>query len=310
MLKMLAIDLGASSGRGIVGSFDGNKLYLRENHRFPNEPVLINGSFRWDIMRIFHEIKLALGKCAVSDDRDIASVGIDTWGVDVGFLDKSGQLMQNPYNYRDTRTQGILEKAFKIVPADEIYKTTGNQFMNFNTLFQLLATKLSADPWILERADKMLFTPDLLNYFLTGIAKSEYTIASTSQMLNARERNWDFDLLKRFDMPTHLLQDIVMPGTVLGDLLPAEGLLHRGDAQELGLGDLLLAVARGLQQLGHLQLVAGHDYGRDLVQARHFRGSPTSLARDDLVVLAQISDLAQDNGLDHAMLADGVRQYL
>ncbi len=221
MLKMLAIDLGASSGRGIVGSFDGNKLYLRENHRFPNEPVLINGSFRWDIMRIFHEIKLALGKCVNSDDRDIASMGIDTWGVDVGFLDKAGQLMQNPYNYRDVRTQGILERAFEIVPADEIYKTTGNQFMNFNTLFQLLATKLSDDPWVLEKADKMLFTPDLLNYFLTGIAKSEYTIASTSQMLNAKARNWDYELLRKFDMPTHLLQEIVMPGNVLGDLLPA-----------------------------------------------------------------------------------------
>ena len=221
MLKMLAIDLGASSGRGIVGSFDGNKLYLKENHRFPNEPVLINGSFRWDIMRIFHEIKLALGKCAISEDKDIASVGIDTWGVDAGFIDKAGQLMANPYNYRDVRTQGILEKAFEIVPADELYKATGNQFMNFNTLFQLLATKLSSDPWILEKADKMLFTPDLLNYFLTGIAKSEYTIASTSQMLDARTRSWNLDLIKKFGLPTHLLQDIVMPGRVLGDLLPA-----------------------------------------------------------------------------------------
>ncbi len=221
MLKMLAIDLGASSGRGIVGSFDGNKLYLKENHRFPNEPVLMNGTFRWDIMRIFHEIKLALGKCATSDDRDIASVGIDTWGVDVGFIDKAGQLMQNPYNYRDLRTAGILERAFKIVPKDEIYRTTGNQFMNFNTLFQLLAEKESAHPWVLENADKMLFTPDLLNYFLTGIAKSEYTIASTSQMLDAKSRNWDYELIKKFGIPTNILQDIVMPGNVLGDLLPA-----------------------------------------------------------------------------------------
>ena len=135
MLKMLAIDLGASSGRGIVGSFDGNKLYLNENHRFPNEPVLINGSFRWDIMRIFHEIKLALGKCAISDDRDIASVGIDTWGVDFVCIGKDGQLLGNPYCYRDPHTLGIMEEFFKRIPKERIYELTGIQFMNFNSLF-------------------------------------------------------------------------------------------------------------------------------------------------------------------------------
>lgn len=221
MLKMLAIDLGASSGRGIVGSFDGDKLYLRENHRFPNEPVLINGAFRWDIMRIFHEIKLAMGKCATSDDRDIASMGIDTWGVDYGFIDKNGQLMDNPYNYRDLRTAGMMDKAFETVSASEMYKTTGIQFASFNSIFQMLATKYSADPWQFEKADKMLFIPDLLNYFLTGKAACEYTIASTSQMLDANKRDWAHDMIKKLGLPTHLLQNIVMPGNVLGDILPA-----------------------------------------------------------------------------------------
>ena len=119
-LKMLAIDLGASSGRGIVGSFDGKKLYVRENHRFPNEPVNTCGSFCWDILRIFHEIKSSISKCALSDDKDIKSIGIDTWGVDYSFVDKRGMLMANPYHYRDARTDGIQPYAFNKVPfADE-----------------------------------------------------------------------------------------------------------------------------------------------------------------------------------------------
>lgn len=230
MLKMLAIDLGASSGRGIVGAFDGDRLFLRENHRFPNEPVLINGAFRWDIMRIFHEIKLAMGKCATSDDSDVASMGIDTWGVDYGFIDRNGQLMDNPYNYRDLRTAGMQEKAFELVPRSEIYKTTGIQFANLNSLYQLLAVKYSKQPWQFDVADKLLFVPDLLNYFLTGIPACEYTIASTSQMLDAKSRNWAWDMLEKLGLPTGLLQKIVMPGNILGDILPAVtdeiGMIH------------------------------------------------------------------------------------
>ena len=140
-LKMLAIDLGASSGRGIVGKFDGNRLTLEENHRFPNEPVITAGSFNWDILRIYHEIKDSIRKCALSDDRNIASIAIDTWGVDYGFLDKNGKLIGNPYHYRDDRTAGVPELAFNTVSQDDLYGVTGTQTMNFNTIFQLIAEK-------------------------------------------------------------------------------------------------------------------------------------------------------------------------
>lgn len=177
-LKMLAIDLGASSGRGIVGHFDGERLSLEENHRFPNEPVINAGSFNWDILRIFHEIKNSIRKCALSEDKDIASIAIDTWGVDYGFLNKNGKLISNPYHYRDERTAGVPEEAFKTISQDELYGITGTQTMNFNTVFQLLAEKRD-NPEIFDIARDMLFVPDLLNYFLTGVKENEYTIAST-----------------------------------------------------------------------------------------------------------------------------------
>lgn len=215
MLKMLAIDLGASSGRGIIGTFDGNKITLRENHRFPNEPVNVNGAFRWDILRIFHEIKKALIACATTDDRDIKSIGIDTWGVDYGLIDKKGQLLSNPYHYRDLRTRTAMDKAFSVVPKSEIYKITGTQFLDFNTVFQLI----TEDKDRLAMADKMLFIPDLLNYFLTGKAASEYTIASTAQMLDAHKRDWSGELLGKLGIPERLLCPINPAGTVLGGLL-------------------------------------------------------------------------------------------
>ncbi|MBQ9920754.1 MAG: rhamnulokinase [Clostridia bacterium] len=214
-LKMLAIDLGASSGRGIIGSFDGEKLHLEENHRFPNEPVLVNGTFRWDILRIFHEIKTSIRK-TINDNVGIKSIGIDTWGVDYGLIDKNGQLMENPYHYRDTRTDNF-EDAFKIVPRSDVYGVTGTQFINFNTLYQLI----SADKDLLNRAENMLFIPDLLNYFLTGVKATEYTIASTGQLLDAKKRDWAYDLIKKYGIPTNLLGNIVKPGTKLAPLSKA-----------------------------------------------------------------------------------------
>ena len=164
--KYLAIDLGASSGRGIVGSFDGEKLSLRENCRFANEPVNIGDRLYWDILRIFHEIKNSIRQ-TIYDGDDIVSVGIDTWGVDYGLLDDRGRLVSNPVHYRDVRNLGIEEYAWQIVPFEKIYNITGIQYMNFNTIYQLCA-EIKDNREIFSNVNKLLLIPDLLNYFLTG----------------------------------------------------------------------------------------------------------------------------------------------
>lgn len=217
MLNMLAFDYGASSGRAIAGIYDGQVLKLEELHRFANEPVMINGSLNWDILRLYHEMKQGISKCAKSCYSAIASIGIDTWGVDFGLLDAAGRLLGNPYHYRDANTEGILDEAFKIVPSKEIYRQTGIQFMEFNSLFQLLSMKLK-DVSILDKAETLLFTPDLMRYFLTGEKSTEYTIASTSQMLDAAKGDWALELLKRFGIPTKMLTPVVDAGTVAGRL--------------------------------------------------------------------------------------------
>lgn len=217
--KFLAIDLGASSGRGIVGTFDGKKITLAENHRFPNEPVMAAGQYTWDILRIYHEIKNAIRKCALGDDRDIVSIGIDTWGVDFGLIDKNGHLLGNPVHYRDARNDAMPEYAATLVSPDWVYEKTGIQVVDFNTLYQLLAVKKDS-PEILSAAENMLFVPDLLNYFLTGVKQTEYTIASTSQMLDAKARNWSWELIEKFGFPKKLFSNIVMPGTKVGALRP------------------------------------------------------------------------------------------
>ncbi len=217
-LKMLAIDLGASSGRGIVGSFDGKKLTLRENHRFSNDPVFVNGRFTWDILRIFFEIKNSIVKTVIEKD-NVTSMGIDTWGVDYAFLDKNGKMLGNPYHYRDTRTVNITDYVKNYISPEEIYKITGIQAADFNTLNQLAADKRD-DPEMLARADKMLMIPDLLNYFLTGKMATEYTIASTGMLLDANKRDYAFELTDKLGIDRSLFTPLVMPCNELGTLLP------------------------------------------------------------------------------------------
>ncbi len=218
-MKVLAFDFGASSGRAILGVFENGTLKTEEIHRFSNDPVTVNGTFYWDILRLFFEIKQGITKCVAAGHGDISSIAIDTWGVDFGLLDKDGRLLENPVNYRDSRTDGIPEKAFEKVPAAEMYSKTGIQFMKFNTVFQLyyLATER---PDLLERAETFLFIPDLLAYFLTGVKSCEYTIASTSQLLDAEKRDWDFDLMKKLGIKTDIFPKIVKPGSVIGKLSP------------------------------------------------------------------------------------------
>ena len=217
-LKMLAIDLGASSGRGIVGSFDGKRLSLRENHRFSNDPVSLNGRLYWDILRIFHEIKQSITKTVLDGD-NVASIGIDTWGVDYALLDKHGRMLSNPVHYRDDRTLGVQEKVNRIIPAEELYAVAGLQTMNFNTIYQLFVHR-EEDPEAWAQATRMLNIPDLLNYFLTGVMANEYTILSTGALLDAKKRDFADDLLKKLNIPKNLFGDVVQPGTVLGGLLP------------------------------------------------------------------------------------------
>ena len=170
-LKMLAIDLGASSGRGIVGGFDGERLTLRENHRFSNDPVITNGRMYWDILRIFHEIKQSITKTVLEGD-NVRSIGIDTWGVDYALIDRFGRMLANPTHYRDTRTADIVEYVSKFIPAEQLYATAGIQTLNFNTIYQL-AADLREDPGAFDRAERMLNVPDLLNYDLTGKMANE-----------------------------------------------------------------------------------------------------------------------------------------
>ncbi len=217
MKKVLAFDLGASSGRGIIATLDGGKITLEEIHRFPNNGVNVRGTFYWDILYLFDQIKQGIVKARLAGGFD--SIGIDTWGVDFGLVDENGDLIGNPVHYRDARTDNIPEEVFELISKDELYGKTGIQILNFNTIFQLYYLA-KYKPDLLKRASKFIFIPDLLNYFLTGVQKSEYTIASTSQMLNPSERTWDKELLSSLNIPTDILCDIIETGEVLGKLSP------------------------------------------------------------------------------------------
>lgn len=213
----LAFDFGASSGRLILGKFQNEKIEIEEIHRFANEPVRIGKRFYWDTFRLYHELKTGLKKVAAMNI-PVTSMAIDTWGVDYGLVDKDGNLIGNPINYRDDRTENAQSEVDKIVPLSEVYNSTGIQFMYFNTIFQLF-TDAQVRPDVLEKADKLLFMPDLFNYFLTGKMYNEYTIASTGQMLDAKARDWDYKLLEKVGIKTSLLNELVKPGTVIGEFV-------------------------------------------------------------------------------------------
>src|SRR5262249_7098203 len=211
--------LGAESGRGVLGLFDGQRVALHDVHRFPNGPVAVLDALHWDALRLHSEILAALRK-AGAEHGGVDSVGVDTWGVDFALLGRGGVLLGNPRHYRDPHTEGAMELAFATVPRAELFRRTGLQFMRFNTLFQLLALKRDRSP-LLDAAETLLFMPDLFHYLLTGVKVNEYTDASTSQMLDPRTRTWDFELLDRRGLSRKLAGTIVPPGTVLGPLRPS-----------------------------------------------------------------------------------------
>ncbi|SHJ96522.1 rhamnulokinase [Alicyclobacillus tolerans] len=216
MFHSAAIDIGASSGRVIRGSFDGNQLQVCELYRFSNQPVTVHGRMYWDIYRLYAEIKDGLRRLA-AESKSVKSVGIDTWAVDYGLLDKDGLLMNLPRHYRDSRTLGMMERVEERIHRNQLFARTGIQRMPINTLYQLMAEQVES-PERLSRATHLLLIPDLLNYFLTGQKWTEFTNATTTQLLCAGTKHWDMDLLQQLDLPSHYLGKIVSPGTPLGHL--------------------------------------------------------------------------------------------
>ncbi len=216
-LNLLGFDFGASSGRAMLGTLAEGKLEIREIHRFSNDPVALCGRFVWDVPRLVFEMKQALLKISHMDIR-IDAIGIDTWGVDYGLLDKNGRLLGLPVHYRDDRTVGMREKVREIIPDAALFARTGLGYNTFNTLYQLYAMKQEGDP-TLDIAQDLLFMPDLLAYLLTGAKGTEYTIASTSEMINPYTRDWDRELLDMLGIPTRMLGEVKLPGTVRGTLL-------------------------------------------------------------------------------------------
>lgn len=216
--RILAFDFGASSGRAMLCRWNGETISMEEIHRFSNDPVEVNGTLFWDVLRLFFEIKQGLLKAKQAGGFD--SIGIDTWGVDFGLLDEDGYLLENPVHYRDARTQGILQEAFQLLPKDRFYEITGTQFMEFNTVFQLLALKKQR-PHLLERAKTLLLMPDLFAYLLTGSKVTEYSCASTTQLMDAHTRQWSQEILDALGLPGDILTPIVPSGSEVGKLSPA-----------------------------------------------------------------------------------------
>ncbi|MBI3666515.1 MAG: hypothetical protein HY236_09895 [Acidobacteria bacterium] len=235
--NFLAFDLGAESGRAMLGRFDGRRLSLEEAHRFSNGPARVFSSLYWDALRLFDEMKKGLAAAASRAEGGLASIGVDTWGVDYALLGLDGALLENPYHYRDRRTKGVMEKLFSVVPRAEVFARTGIQFMPFNTLYQLYATRLER-PHLLDEARTLLLMPDLFHYWFTGRVVSEATIASTTQFYDPLRGAWDRELFDRLGLPPRILPEIVPPSTWLGPLLPSV-------AEETGAGPARHLVAAG-----------------------------------------------------------------
>ncbi len=225
--RYLAFDFGAESGRAIVGTIEDKKLKMEEIHRFPTKSMFVYGTRRWNIYRLYEEIIKGLTEYVNRFGNELESLGIDTWGVDYGFLSKDGKLLELPYQYRDTRTSGTDKILDEVMGNPEIYDITGIQFMTINTLNQMVAVKRK-DPDILKKADQMLFIGDVLHYLLCGKMAAEFTVASTSQMLDAVDKDWSYEIFDAFGFPDKIKPKIIFAGDVLG-------YLDKGIAKEVGL---------------------------------------------------------------------------
>lgn len=213
----IAVDLGAESGRVMLGSVSADKLALEEIHRFDNGPVEENDTLRWDFERLLSEVKTGIGKAAKQAGGDISGIGVDSWGVDFGLLDAEGKLIERPYHYRDSRTDAMMDKAFELMSKREIYENTGIQFMQLNSLYQVLAMRL-ANYEALAKTKQLIFIGDLFSYFLCGQAFGEYSLASTSQMMDMKTGKWSKPIFDKLSLPIDIMPDIVETGTVVGQL--------------------------------------------------------------------------------------------
>ncbi len=231
----LALDLGAESGRGLLGRFDGERLELEEVHRFPNGPVRLLDTLHWDLLHLFESCKVALKKAATG--RSLDGVGVDTWGVDFGLVGRGDTLLGNPVHYRDSRTEGMITSSTKLVPRERIYEITGLQFLPFNTIYQLMALKSSQSP-LLDAAETLLMMPDLFAWLLTGERTGERTDASTTQMLDPRTGEWSSELCEALGLPGRILPRLVDPGTELGTL-------RRSVCEELNISPLAVLATAG-----------------------------------------------------------------
>ncbi len=239
MRRYLAIDLGAESGRGVVGALEGGRIRLEEVHRFPNGPIRLFDHLYWDALGLYREIKAAIGKAAAQGKLD--AMGIDSWAVDFGLIGPGGTLVGSPRCYRDPRTDGIVERAFEVVPREEIFRETGIQFLQFNTLYQLLALK-EQEPRLLEAARKLVMIGELFTYFLTGRVVGEFTNASTTQLLTP-QGEWSQKLLSRFGLPVEIMPEVVHPGTEVGVVIDSV-------RSELGLAQDLPVIVPAVHDTG------------------------------------------------------------
>ena len=217
--QFLAFDLGAESGRAVLGHFDGARLNLEELHRFPNGGVRVLDSLHWDVLRLWNDIKAALSMCA-QRNTDLSGIGIDTWGVDFGLLSKDDVLLGLPYHYRDSRTDGMVQEAFLRLPQATIFARSGCQFLQINTLYQLLSMAVHRSP-ILDAAETFLMISDLFNFWLTGRKVCEFTNATTTQFYDPRKKDWSTEICTALSLPSEILPGVVPPGTQLGALLPS-----------------------------------------------------------------------------------------
>jgi len=215
--QYIAVDLGAESGRVMLGTVSNSKLGLQEIHRFDNGPVKQAGSLRWDFNKLFSNIKDGIAKAVKVADGKVCGIGVDSWGVDFGLIDKSGELIENPYHYRDSRTEGMIEKASQIMGARNLYDNTGIQFMPFNTLYQLMGLK-EQDPEVLAKANKLIFMADLVSYHLCGRTYTEYSLASTSQLMDMGTKKWSNKVFETFSLPMEIMPEVIATGTVVGKL--------------------------------------------------------------------------------------------